>query len=62
MPILAGCPTIGSARCHGPVADLQDSPANERFSGMDLLRHKICPGAFIEDGYMDMLENSQKNA
>jgi len=60
MSTLAGCSIVGSAGYHRALAGLQNTPTNERLSGMDILRHQICQRAVFEDGLVDMLANNQK--
>ena len=61
MSILAGCSTIGSAGYHRALAGLQNTPADERLSGVDILRQQICQKLVTKVGLMDMLADSKKD-
>jgi len=60
MPRLAGRETLGQAGYNGTLAGLQDPPDHEGLSGVDILRHQICPGPFRANGPVDMLEDGDK--
>ena len=61
MSALEGCQTFGQAGHNRSLADIQDTRADERLSGMDTLRHQVCQKFILEDGPMDMLANRQKD-
>lgn len=60
MPTMAGCPSFRTAGYHRALAGTQNSRANERLSGVDLLRHKVCQQIVVEIGFVDMLANCCK--
>jgi hypothetical protein len=61
MPVLALCKVVGSARDYRALAGIRHTGTAQRFPGMDTLRCQIYKRIVFKAGFVDMLQDSQKN-